>query len=293
MSRHRGLRSYRNSGNRRRGISVFRRSSQVSAEGIRPCLEAPVFAQPAPQILQPRVSPVVGMKPRNRPKRGALLPTISVYLPLILSAYLLAQAGGSRPHPWLGLLSLLPLFRAIQVSRPWPALAAGAVWGASLYVFIIRAAEAGLPSGVESFMLLVTIPAVYAGLGAWITRRVGFSPFVLGVAWMLVELALRPLALHRGLLAGTQGDGLLIGPIGRPFGYLLVAFVVAFAGASLLALLSGIRIRLGDQTISVGPDIARRWLWHVVSSKWQACRLCMSQPRAPPAFPPCESRVRV
>jgi uncharacterized membrane protein len=84
---------------------------------------------------------------------------------------------------------------------------------------------------------------VYALAGAWATRRVGFSPLVLGAGWILVEFALRPLALRYGLLAPSL-DTLWVGIIGRIFGYVMMAFFVAYASAWLLAIISRIQVRL-------------------------------------------------
>lgn len=201
---------------------------------------------------------------------------------LALSAYLLAACLASPRVSWLGWLALIPLFRVIQTLRPAAATVCAGGWGLLFYLTSAHQLQIGVAPGLRSACFLVLIPAAYAYLGARLTRRVGFSPFVLGVGWMLVEFALRPLALSRGLLAGTLGDGLLLHTVGRLFGYVLVAFLVAFASASLLAIFCAVRIDALRQSPSKSLDHAEPVLWHVVRRfRWSPV-LIRSQPRAPP-----------
>ena len=65
-----------------------------------------------------------------------------------------------------------------------------------------------------------------------------FSPLLLGLAWVGVELALQPLELRHGLLAGTQGQGLIVRTMGYLAGSAVVAFIVAYVNATLLVMLS-------------------------------------------------------
>jgi hypothetical protein len=57
-----------------------------------------------------------------------------------------------------------------------------------------------------------------------LTRQKGFSPLLLGLGWIAVELALQPLGLRYGLLAATQGSGLVVRTMGYLAGYVMVAF---------------------------------------------------------------------
>ncbi|MEE9296062.1 MAG: hypothetical protein V3W34_14025 [Phycisphaerae bacterium] len=201
---------------------------------------------------------------------------------LVLGAYLMALALGTGKCPWVGLLTLLPLLRAIQVLRPAGAFLCGSVWGVSLYGFAVVPANPVILPGISSLVLLTMIPGLYAFAGAWATRRMGFSPFTLGVGWMLVEFSLRPLALRYGLLTPSQ-DHLLIGVIGRFFGYIWMTFWVAFASAWLLALLSKTRFRLSRPVFLVGLGEAGRRLWHLIPSRIPSLIVSPSRPRAPPA----------
>lgn len=205
---------------------------------------------------------------------------------LILAAVgggcLMAVAAASSGHPWLGFLALVPLFVAIRVCRPFEALAFGGTWGLSLYLFGTLTLEAAVPQGPAALALLTSIPALYMFLGACLTRWIGFSPFVLAVGWMGVELAFAPLGLRNGLLASTQTDGWLLQVIGQFFGYALVAFVVALISAHVVSALSAVRVtrpgrtyrsRSGNQTTPLVPQTFLCFPLFAVPS---------TRPRAPP-----------
>lgn len=231
--------------------------------------------------------PVVGLKrqiirpsDRRRPSSGIGL---SRLLLLVLSAYLMALSVGSGRHPWLGVLALLPLLRAIQVLRPVGAMVCGGVWGGALYAWSVLAVDTAITPGFTSLLLLTTIPGLYACCGAWTTRRLGFSPAVLAFGWMLMEFAFRPLGLSYGLLGGTQAEGLTVGIVGRLFGYVLVAFLVAYAGAMVLAIWSRLRFRLPRPEIRLGLEAAGLWLWQLNPATAPCFIPCPSNPRAPPA----------
>ena len=98
----------------------------------------------------------------------------------------------------------------------------------------------------------------------------------------MVEFALRPLALRHGLLAGTQGDGSLIHIVGDIFGYVPVAFVVAFGSAWLLAILSNVRFSILQRALLIGLDRTGADLWQVVLLRLALLTASPAQPRAPP-----------
>ena len=157
---------------------------------------------------------------------------------LVASAYLMALSLRLHDARWLGWITLLPLFLSIRILRPLEALLAGGFWGLLLASFSSQGADPTLVPGLKSFVLLTLVPAVYAAIGSRVTRRVGFHPLLLGLGWVGVELALQPLTVRNGLLAATQGDGLVIRAIGHLGGYLCVAFLVAYVNASLLDMLT-------------------------------------------------------
>ena len=166
------------------------------------------------------------------------LKSTALTLSLIASAYLTAQCVGSARHVWVGWISLVPLLFSIRLLDPLRALLGGLLWGISLFGFSTAlAAESNVTATWLSFFLLTLVPGIYTGLGAWCTRLAGFQPLVLGFGWMGVELALHPLGLNRGLLAGTFGDGWFIQVVGNLLGYVFAAFLVVLIGASLTSLL--------------------------------------------------------
>ncbi len=156
-----------------------------------------------------------------------------------LSAYLMTVALASPRLWWLGWCTLLPLLLSIRAFPPLRALAAGGFWGACLYAFSAIGGGASFTATFPSFALLCGVPGLYALVGSVITRRVGFSPLLLGLLWVGVELALHPLGLRNGLLAATQ-DGVVVTVLGNVVGYALVAFLVVYVNATVLSVLSDV-----------------------------------------------------
>jgi len=206
----------------------------------------------------------------------------ALILSLVAGAFLMALSLGTSGHSWLGWLTLLPLFIAIRALRPPRAMLCGALWGLSLHVFAVSVFTTGISSGLSSLALLTAIPAAYALLASWVTRRIGFSPFVLGVSWMGVELALRPLGLHHGLLAATQGDSTLMQWAGGALGYVLVAFVVALGNAVLLLLLSRVPVGVASSGYLPGSSKGGTRLVPQTFSCFPLFAIPVSRPRAPP-----------
>lgn len=201
---------------------------------------------------------------------------------LVLGAYLLALGVGTGQHPWVGVVTLLPMLRAIQILRPGSALLCGSLWGVCVYGFAIVPANPVIAPGIVALLMLAVIPGLYAYAGAWATRRMGFSPFTLGVGWMLVEFSLRPLALRYGLLTPSQ-DHLVIGVIGRVFGYVWMTFWVVFISAWLLAIVTKVRFKISRPVFLVGLGDACGWLWHLIPSGIPCFVVTSSHARAPPA----------
>jgi len=207
---------------------------------------------------------------------------VALTVALVGSAYLTATAVGSPSHAWMGWLSLLPLFVAVRVLRPLRAGVCGALWGGCLFTFCVAAGRTAVSANPASFILLTAIPAIYTFLGAWLTRWIGFSPFVLGVGWMGVELALAPLGLHSGLLAGTQDHTALMDYIGRAMGYVLVGFLVAYVNAALVAVFARVRLRLPRPFRITRSGNGVLFLRSQIVGCLSLVALQPSHPRAPP-----------
>lgn len=202
---------------------------------------------------------------------------------LVASAYFMALALDLANNRWVGWVTLLPLFLSIRLFSPCWALCAGTLWGSSLCIFSASVGLATAEPSLGSVVLLALIPGGYACLGSLMTRRIGFSPLLLGLGWLGVELVLQPVLLHRGLLASTQGDGLIIRTLGNLAGYLLVAFLVAYVNATLLTILDDVCSIACASTRAIprSSHIAIRWL----RKESPVCLVnyaLSSQPRAPP-----------
>ncbi len=218
-------------------------------------------------------------------RRTLAVKTAALTGALLGGAYLMAIAVGSPGHAWLGLFSLVPLFLAIRLWRPMRALLAGGLWGASLWAFTQTEPGAAVSSSLGSLALLSAIPAAYACLGAWLTRRIGFNPFVLGFGWMGVELALGPAGLRTGLLGTVEGQGAFLHWIGGALGYVLVAFVIALLSASVVSALSAARWPALRRTCRIpsanhGALLAPQTFFCFSLSAFHPLR-----PRAPPPIP--------
>jgi len=209
---------------------------------------------------------------------------VMLILSLILSAHFMAVAVGTPGFAWLAWISLLPLFLAIRLLAPLRAMLCGALWGAGLLLFSVLRGDGAIAPTLSSLALLTTVPAAYACLGAWLTRRLGFSPLLLGLGWAGVEIALEPLGLSGGLLAGTLAGGTLMQLVGGLLGYVFVAFLVAFASALLLSIAAEVRLKVGQPRYIPRSDDYRGWLVPQTCCCLPLLAVRPAQPRAPPAL---------
>lgn len=203
-------------------------------------------------------------------------------LSLLASAYLMARGMTAPAHSWLAWVALLPLFAAIRNCRPLEGLLSGGVWGFFLYTFAATSADTNMAQGWLSLTLVTAIPAIYAYLGARLTRWIGFNPLVLGVGWMGVALTAELLGLHNGLLAGTQGGGSLLHWVGGALGYVLAAFLVAFVSALLVSALSRVRAGIVPRRYLFGPDEAGTHLAPQTFCCFPLFAIPPCRPRGPP-----------
>lgn len=221
-------------------------------------------------------TPDAGKPTWHRLKAAALATSLGV------SAYCMGVAVASPDHSWVGWVALLPLFVSIRVLAPAKAMLAGAFWGLSLFVFLVTTGDSTLTPGIGGLVLLAGVPAIYAWIGARLTRQVGFSPYLLALGWMGVELALSPLGLRNGLLPGTQGKSLVIHWVGNFTGAVLVAFLVAYVSAAVLEAMSGVRVPNDPRGFTVGALDSPRRLFAQESFSVLFHFIRPVRPRAPP-----------
>lgn len=201
----------------------------------------------------------------------------------VVSALLMAMALASPHLFWLGWIMLIPLLFAIRTLAPLPAVLFGALWGTSLFAFGAYVLPTHLMPTLGTWALLTAVPALYALFGVRVTRRVGFSPLLLALGWVGVELALRPIGLRYGLLASTQGGGMVLRLAGSYVGYALVAFLVVYINAWLLTLLAGVQLKVHGRMDrrSSGTEPIRKLVPTETPNYWFLL-LRPSKPRAPP-----------
>lgn len=205
---------------------------------------------------------------------------------LIVSAFLMTLGLGASSHRWLVWLALLPLFVCIRVYRAGPAMLCGGLWGFCLYVFSVAGVDGRVVDRLLPLALATAVPAVYTCLGSWLTRRIGFCPFVLGVSWMGVEVAFGSIGLRTGLPTAAHGDGALLHWVGGALGSVLAAFLVAWVNAALVVVLSRVPVGSGvSRYIRGSADCATYLVAHTIPYV-PLFAIGPSRPRAPPIVVP-------
>ena len=169
--------------------------------------------------------------------RGQLAKALCLGLGLVISAGVSVVAWQTSMGLYLAWIALIPLLLAIRVLTPSRALFAGSFWGLCLFAFAALSDGALFEPTLGALLRLATIPAAYAWLGSRLARRTGFSPLMLGLGWVVVELLLQPLGLQNGLLPGMLGHALVVRTLGYFAGSLVVAFIVVYVSASILEML--------------------------------------------------------
>jgi len=116
------------------------------------------------------------------------------------------------------------------------------------------------------------------------TRRIGYAPLVLAVGWIIVELALQPVTVNRGLLAGTVGDGDLMRLVGGVLGYVFVAFLIVFVNAQLLSLIENIVFTIINRPAMLMGPHSIGWIYQSIQGFYNPAFISNTQSRAPPSF---------
>jgi len=204
------------------------------------------------------------------------------YLPAVAGGCTMALAVASPAHPWLAWISFAPLVIAVRFLRPRKAGYCGAVWGSSLFLFSTLFDNTVISPSLTGFVMLTTIPAVYTYLGAFFTRRFGFSPLAIALGWIVVVLALEPAGLSHGLVPVEHGHNRFLQMVAGSLGYGFVAFLIVYVNALLLSLAEAICVRGAALRLLKGCAVAPR----LPETDMPACLrnqyLLPLQPRGPP-----------
>ena len=207
---------------------------------------------------------------------------VALFVGLLVSAFLMAVALRSQTGGLLAWFTLVPLFLAVRLLAPGRAFLGGAFWGLCLFLFCACSPDAPVGRTLPALALLTLVPGIYAWAGARLTRQVGFSPLLLALGWIGVELVFQPLGLKNGLLAGTQGHGIVVRTLGYLSGYVVVAFIVAYVNASLLSMLSDACVVVDSRRRVPRSSGAENRLIPIDLPVHFLRLLSLSQPRAPP-----------
>lgn len=224
----------------------------------------------------------------------------ALVISLVLSALFTVVAFRTPDLHWLGWIGFLPLFCVVRWLSPPAAALAGGWWGACLYVSCgieqasaidavapMLAVPSALAGGPSAWLLplLILIPAAYLALAARRAQAINLRLLTLAIGWALIEAVLHvltPCGPRDGLVASWSAEGPHLHWLTRLSSFVCTAFLVASAYASLLDVLSGLRLRLPALRSFDGMPIAgpRLLLQAVLPS--QSWRTRRAHPRAPP-----------
>jgi hypothetical protein len=139
----------------------------------------------------------------------------------------------SQGYWYLAFVGLIPLFVSIRCLAPLAAAAAGGLWGLGIFATVALLGHIPVAHILTHLAAWTLAPAAYGYVGARLTRQVGFSPYLLALAWMGVELALSSVGMRSGLLAAMPGNCMTIHALASFAGTVVVAFLVVYISALL------------------------------------------------------------
>lgn len=198
---------------------------------------------------------------------------------LAVSAALVGVAASGAGWAWTGWIALAPLLIILSQTTPAIGFFAGAWWGA---IAVLCCAPAAHDLGA---MLIVALTVgVYGALVSAVTKRIGFSPLVVAILWIGVELVLAPVGFDQGLVAATQSSSAPLAWLNSIFGYAIVAFGIVWINAHLaLALHRAIRRSTKRPGLLPPTILVRRWRSLNVVCVRSLRELCEGGARAPPS----------
>jgi hypothetical protein len=204
---------------------------------------------------------------------------------ILAGAYLMSASMRGTVPSFAAWFALVPLLTCIRILSPLKAMLTGGLWGLAIYAFCSIGSDRLFPASPLNLLLLTAAPAIYGAFGALLTRWIGFSPYILGVSWMGVELALTPIRLSFGLIGSRLTDSLFSDWLGHALGFVVVAFAVAYVNAILVCALHHV-FRLARRPIRFEQSSRSTCLRHLgTATIWCDHSLRHMRPRAPPLVP--------
>lgn len=180
-------------------------------------------------------------------------------------------------------LALVPLLLAVMNLRIGAAAICGAAWGLTALLADTLGAREVLNHSTFAALSLTLVPAAYGALGAWATRRRGFDPLFLALAWAGVELCLRPAGFDQGLVTVAARQNTVVFVLSQIGGSLFAAFLIALLIAGFLSALHDARVALGGRKPrALGAEPARR-LVLAIDLVYYGLKRAVRNSRAPPS----------
>jgi len=172
---------------------------------------------------------------RQGPQNGLIIFRNALWVSA--SAYALALtyfSDGFAPLAWV---ALIPFFVVIRGSSRPTSAGYGALWGA-VYFTLFGLIKPGLsPYSLPAFVMIGVISSALLALCLnLVSRRFGFNPLALGLAWLIFEVTRIELVLHSGTIAASQPvDGLTLNIAGLA-GLSGLSFLIVLVNVLLIRL---------------------------------------------------------
>lgn len=223
-------------------------------------------------------------------RKSEAIPSRSRTRLLCLGLVLLCSAGGgwlrtslvSADYGTISWLALVPLLLAVMNLPIGAASVCGAAWGLTALFADVMGARELLDHSAFGALSLTFVPAAYCALGAWATRRRGFDPLFLALAWTGVELCLRPAGFDQGLVTVAARQSTFVFVLSQVGGSLFAAFLIALLIASVLSALHEARAALGGREPRQAGTGPIRHLLATVDFVYDGLNRATRHSRAPP-----------
>jgi len=183
--------------------------------------------------------------------------------------------GSAGAGPLLAMLGFFPLLLLVRFAPTGRAGIGGAIWG-------VGAAVMAAGSDPAMWLAFIAGPALFALLGSWLTRRIGFHALVIAVLWMLIELAMIASGLApRGMLASMAEHSVLFSGVAAWLGSVHVALLLALVTAGVVRVAAGC-IRAARRQWPSYPALRCRLRPVDIRIPWHDQCGMIVRPRAPP-----------